>query len=72
MEPGWQEIDPLKSATADIALVESGLKSRREVIAARGRDFDAVNAEIESDERTPGDRAKALAELVAKGEENDE
>lgn len=72
VEPGWPEIDPLKSATADIALVESGLKSRREVIAARGRDFDAVNAEIESDERTPGDRAKALAELVAKGEENDE
>lgn len=53
IEPTWPEIDREKEARADIALVEAGLKSRREVIEGRGRDFTAVNAEIEADSFTP-------------------
>ncbi|MGF1464124.1 MAG: phage portal protein [Maricaulaceae bacterium] len=47
--PGWAQVDPLKEAQADIAAVTAGLKSRREVIAARGRDPDAVLDEITQD-----------------------
>lgn len=49
IEPAWPEIDRLKEASADIALFRSGLKSRREIIEARGREFEAVAAEIAAD-----------------------
>jgi lambda family phage portal protein len=49
IEPAWPEIDRLKEASADIALYRSGLKSRREIIEARGREFEAVSAEIAAD-----------------------
>lgn len=47
--PGWPTIDPLKETNADIRALESGLKSRAEIIAARGRDPDEVAREIETD-----------------------
>lgn len=47
--PGWPTIDPLKETNADIRALESGLKSRAEIIAARGRDPDEVDREIEAD-----------------------
>lgn len=53
IEPTWPEIDRQKEANADIALVNAGLKSRKEVIEGRGRDFSAVNAEIEVDTFRP-------------------
>ncbi|PZU85016.1 MAG: portal protein [Shinella sp.] len=57
IEPTWPEIDREKEANADIALVQAGLKSRKEVIEGRGRDFTAVSAEIEADEFQPASAA---------------
>lgn len=59
IEPTWPEIDRQKEADADISLVEAGLKSRKEVIEGRGRDFSAVNAEIEADDFRPTETGKA-------------
>lgn len=47
--PGWSWIDPAKEIAADRDAVEAGFKSRREVVAARGRDIDALDAEIAAD-----------------------
>lgn len=55
IEPTWPEIDRQKEADADIALVNARLKSRKEVIEGRGRDFVAVNAEIEADTPNPSE-----------------
>lgn len=53
IEPTWPEIDRKKEADADIALVAAGLKSRKEVIEGRGREFEAVNEELAADDFTP-------------------
>ncbi len=50
--PGWQWVDPLKEVNADIAAIEAGLKSREEVVAARGRDVDELDAERARDTGT--------------------
>lgn len=52
--PGWPAVDPAKETTADVAAVAAGFKSRREVIAARGRDPDQVAAEIAAEGPAPG------------------
>lgn len=49
IEPAWPQIDPEKEAAADIALLDAGLKSRREIVEARGREFATVADEIASD-----------------------
>jgi lambda family phage portal protein len=46
-------IDPLKDAEADVVSIDSGIKSRQEVIASRGRDPAEVQAEIEADTFVP-------------------
>ena len=53
MWPGFAALDPLKEATADIDLLNAGLRSRAEIIAARGRDISDVDAEIASDSFVP-------------------
>jgi lambda family phage portal protein len=65
IEPTWPEIDREKEARADIALVEARLKSRREVIEGRGRDFAAVNSEIEADPLTPAPGNSSPSEVNA-------
>lgn len=47
--PGWAAIDPQKETAADVKAIEARLKSRTEVIAARGRDPEEVDAEIARD-----------------------
>ena len=42
--PEWAALDPLKEATADVTLLNAGIRSRSEIIAARGRDIDDVDA----------------------------
>ena len=42
-------VDPLKDAEAEILLVNNGMKSRREVVASRGIDIEALDAEIAAD-----------------------
>jgi lambda family phage portal protein len=49
MWPGWDPIDPKSEVDADIAAIGARLKSRSEVIAARGRDPEEVNAELAAD-----------------------
>jgi capsid protein len=46
-------IDPLKDAEADVVAIDSGIVSRQQVIAARGRDPAEVQAEIDADKFVP-------------------
>jgi lambda family phage portal protein len=46
-------LDPYREAQADTLLINAGVRSRRETIAARGRDPDDVDAEIAADTFTP-------------------
>jgi lambda family phage portal protein len=47
--PGWDQLDPFKETKADVEAINAKLKSRHEVIAARGRDPHVVDAEITKD-----------------------
>lgn len=65
-------VDPLKDAQAEITAIGAGLMSRREAVAARGYDVEALDAEIAADVA----RAKRLgltftAGIKAKPAEND-
>jgi lambda family phage portal protein len=46
----WAWVDPLKDVEANLAAVNGGLKSRREVIAEQGRDIDDVWAQLQKEE----------------------
>ncbi|MEM7211367.1 MAG: phage portal protein [Pseudomonadota bacterium] len=43
---GWPWVDPQKEIEAEAAAVENKFKSRREVVAGRGRDIDQLDAEL--------------------------
>jgi lambda family phage portal protein len=43
---GFDWVDPSKDTKADIEAVNAGLKTRTEILAERGRDFDEVMAEF--------------------------
>lgn len=47
--PGWQWVDPRNEVEAETAAIAAGLKSRAEVVAARGRDLDELDEEIARD-----------------------
>lgn len=49
--PGFDWVDPAKEVAAEVAAIEAGLKSRAEVIGARGRDLEDVDDEIARDPR---------------------
>lgn len=51
--PGWPSLDPFKDAQADETALRNNLKSRAEIIAARGRDIEDVDLEIENDPLKP-------------------
>jgi lambda family phage portal protein len=57
--PDWSSLDPYKEAQADAALLHAGLRSRQEIIAARGRDFEEVDAELAADTFQPALSAPA-------------
>lgn len=53
--PGWPWVDPRSEIEAEVAAMAAGLKSREEIVAARGRDIDEVDEEIARDGRhNPG------------------
>jgi lambda family phage portal protein len=58
IEPTWPEIDRQKEADADVTLLNAGLKSRKEIIEGRGREFEAVNGEIQADDFKPAPPAQ--------------
>lgn len=47
--PGFEPVDPQKETRADIEAIGANIKSRHEVIAARGRDPAVVDEEIQTD-----------------------
>jgi lambda family phage portal protein len=47
--PEWASLDPFKEAKADLLLLQAGLRSRFEIVSARGRDPEELNAEIAAD-----------------------
>jgi lambda family phage portal protein len=47
--PAWASLDPGKDADADVTLMNAKLRSRAEIIAARGRDIGDVDREIDAD-----------------------
>jgi lambda family phage portal protein len=51
--PEFASLDPYRESQADVTLLEAGLRSRQEIIAARGRDFDEVNGELQADTSRP-------------------
>ena len=57
--PGWAQIDPLKETNADIRAIDARIKSRFEVISARGRDPETVDAEIAQDPAPTTERVAA-------------
>ena len=57
-DPAWvwpapAQIDPLAETQADVLALQSGLRSRREIISRYGRDPEEVLAEIGADNFTP-------------------
>ena len=57
--PGFAWIDPEKEVNAEIAAIAAGLKSREEVVAARGRDIDELDEEIARDRQRTGSEVSA-------------
>ena len=51
--PEWAALDPLKDTQADVLALSAGLRSRAEIIAARGRDVQDVDREIAADTFRP-------------------
>lgn len=51
--PDWASIEPKKEAEADVILLNAGLRSRAEIISARGRDIQDVDQEIAADHFEP-------------------
>jgi lambda family phage portal protein len=60
MWPGFAPLDPYREAQADVVLLQAGLRSRAEIIAARGRDISDVDAELELDTFRPLTTARPL------------
>ena len=75
----WQWVDPLKDVQANITSIESGLKSRRQVVSEMGGDFEDVIDELAEDQNLIeaagvklGDSSKETAtnEQKENGDEN--
>jgi lambda family phage portal protein len=52
---GWPWVDPEKDLKAENLAIRNGLKSRTESVAERGRDVEAVDAEIAADNQRADD-----------------
>jgi lambda family phage portal protein len=51
MPPPFESVEPLKQATADVLLMEAGLKSRRELLTANGTDYDVFMQQAAEDKQ---------------------
>jgi capsid protein len=49
LPPSWQWIDPLKDAQAAILSMNNLIRLRSEIVAERGYDIEALDAEIAAD-----------------------
>lgn len=64
--PAWSPLDPLKDAAADEIALRNRVKSRAEIIAARGRDIEDVAHEFEHDPFPPPDKTGASLHISEK------
>jgi lambda family phage portal protein len=62
--PGFASLDPYREAQADVTLLQSGLRSRAEIIASRGRDVAEVDREIEADTFRPTARPSVSPQVL--------
>ncbi len=49
LPPKWAAVDPLKDRQADLLDLQAGLRSRRELVAERGRDLEELDGELARD-----------------------
>ena len=49
MPPRNDWVDPAKDVAAEVAAINAGLMCRRQAVAARGYDLEALDAEIAAD-----------------------
>ncbi len=71
--PGWDWVDPLKDAQAQVLALDNLLKSRSEAISERGLDPEQVDAEIAADQEranTLGIAVRAAAAAIAAATED--
>lgn len=61
--PKWEWIDPLKDLQAEKLAVDSGFKSRSDVIEATGEDRDEVDDRIAADQASAADKGIAFIQL---------
>lgn len=64
--PGWDWVDPENDVYADAQAIASGLKSRREVVAARGYDIEQLDAEIAADRQRQQQLGLDFSQPIAK------
>lgn len=57
----WQWVDPLKDVQANIAAIDKGLKSRRQVIAETGNDIEDVFADLAAEQELADELGIKLA-----------
>lgn len=55
MPPKAEWVDPSKDIEAEIAAIDAGLMSRRQALASRGQDIEALDREIAADRRNEAD-----------------
>lgn len=65
----WSWVDPLKDTQANKIAIESGLKSRTEVIREQGRDPEQVWSELEAEQERLGDILLTVDEQVLLAED---
>jgi len=65
----WAWVDPLKDLQANIQAVESGLKSRRTIIAEGGGDVEDVFDQIALDNTLADEKGLKFGQNLKQGEE---
>lgn len=68
---GWQWVDPLKEVNAHKIAVEQGFKSRRQIVAETGKDFEAVVQEIAADNDLAAKNGVTFGESTALANEGE-
>jgi lambda family phage portal protein len=72
--PGFQHVDPLKDAQAEILMINSGLKSRSEAVGERGRDVEELDQELAADQARAAGLGLAFSSSTSRpsGADNDD
>lgn len=65
---GWQFVDPQKEGNAAIAMIEAGLKTRAEVMAEQGRDFEETVQQLADEKARLDELGLSVAAPVASEE----